>query len=79
MILFQCPAKFRQADENIANMKKFFTGIDRGNLNFCWEPRGPWDEKVVTKICKDLDLWHVVDPFKTRTATPKNAISGCME
>ncbi len=69
-ILFQCPAKFRQTDENIANMKKFFEKIKRGTMNFAWEPRGPWEDKVVRKICNDLDLWHVVDPFKARTTTP---------
>lgn len=69
-ILFQCPAKFTQTDEHIADMRKFFKRIDRGSLNFVWEPRGPWDDKVVKKICKDLDLWHVVDPFKARTVTP---------
>lgn len=71
-ILFQCPAKFRQTDENIANLRKFFKGIDRGGINFCWEPRGPWDDKVVGKICRDMDLWHVVDPFVKRTMTPDN-------
>ena len=69
-ILFQCPAKFTQSDENIANMRGFFKKIDRGDLNFAWEPRGPWDDKVVKKICKDLDLWHCVDPFDKRTVTP---------
>ena len=69
-ILFQCPAKFRQTTENIANMKKFFKKAKRGELNFAWEPRGPWEDKVVRKICTDLDLWHVVDPFVKRTVTP---------
>src|SRR6187399_1087333 len=64
-ILFQCPAKFRQTDENIANLRKFFKKIKRGDLNFAWEPN------VVSKICHDLDLWHVVDPFVARTTTPE--------
>ena len=70
-ILFQCPAKFRQTDENIANLRKFFKKVKRGKLNFAWEPRGPWDPKIVAKICNDLDLWHVVDPFVARTTTPE--------
>jgi uncharacterized protein YecE (DUF72 family) len=70
-ILFQCPAKFRQTDENISNLRKFFKKINRGELNFAWEPRGPWDDKVIAKICNDLDLWHVVDPFVRRTMTPE--------
>jgi uncharacterized protein YecE (DUF72 family) len=69
-ILFQCPAKFRPTDENIRNLRKFFKKVDRGELNFAWEPRGAWDDKAVKKICNDLDLWHAVDPFKTRTVTP---------
>lgn len=71
-ILFQCPAKFTQTEEHIADMRAFFKKIERGKMNFAWEPRGPsWDDKVVKKICKDLELWHVVDPFKARTVTPE--------
>lgn len=69
-ILFQCPAKFKQTDDNIRSLRKFFGEADRGELNFAWEPRGPWDEKVVKKICDDLELWHCVDPFKIPTTTP---------
>ena len=69
-ILFQCPAKFKQTPANIKNLRKFFKSIDRGDMNFVWEPRGPWEDKVVKKICDDLDLWHCVDPFKHRTVTP---------
>lgn len=69
-ILFQCPAKFKQTDLNIKNLRKFFKTIDRGEMNFVWEPRGPWQDRVVKKICGELDLWHVVDPFKSRTVTP---------
>ena len=69
-ILFQCPASFRQTKENIANLEKFFAGISRGKLNFCWEPRGAWDRKLVKAICQDLNLWHVVDPFAEQTVTP---------
>lgn len=71
-IIFQCPAKFRQNDENIANLKLFFSTINRGELNLGWEPRGDWDDKVVHKLCRDLDLWHVVDPFARATLTPDN-------
>ncbi len=69
-ILFQCPAKFRQTDENINNLRKFFKKIKRRDLNFAWEPRGAWDDKIVSTICSDLDLWHCVDPFVRRTMTP---------
>lgn len=69
-ILFQCPASFKQNQENISNLEKFFSRIKRGKLNFCWEPRGNWDDKTVRRICEDLKLWHVVDPFMKRTVTP---------
>jgi len=71
-ILFQCPAKFVQSDTNIKNIRKFFKKIDRGEMNFAWEPRGKtWDNKTIEKICRDLDLWHCVDPFFNRTVTPE--------
>jgi len=69
-ILFQCPASFRQSEENVANLEKFFGSIDRQDLNLCWEPRGDWDSDVVGSICDKLGLWHVVDPFLGETVTP---------
>lgn len=79
-ILFQCPASFKQTSENIANLTEFFSSIERedpdergskdsGGLNLCWEPRGDWDPKVVKRICNELKLWHVVDPFVNQTVT----------
>jgi len=71
-ILFQCPAKFIQSPTNIKNIRKFFSKIERGDMNFAWEPRGKtWDTKTIEKICRDLDLWHCVDPFFHRTVTPE--------
>ncbi|MDX6304757.1 MAG: hypothetical protein QOI77_1726 [Blastocatellia bacterium] len=69
-ILFQCPASFRQTKENIANLEKFFSAIDRQDLTLCWEPRGNWDNAIVASICADLELCHVVDPFVAKTMTP---------
>lgn len=69
-ILFQCPAKFTQTREHIANLRKFFKRIDRGGMNCVWEPRGPWEDKVIKKICGEMDLWHCVDPFIRQTVTP---------
>jgi hypothetical protein len=28
-----------------------------------WEPRGPWPDVTVERLCGDLDLLHAVDPF----------------
>lgn len=70
-ILFQCPAKFTQNATNVKNIRKFFESIDRGDMNLIWEPRGnTWDDKTLTKLCDDLDLWHCVDPFARRNVTP---------
>jgi uncharacterized protein YecE (DUF72 family) len=70
-ILFQCPAKFVQSATNIKNIRRFFKKIERGKMNFAWEPRGKtWETKTIEKICRDLDLWHCVDPFFNRTVTP---------
>jgi len=69
-VLFQCPAKFTQTKENISSLRKFFKRIDRGGMNCVWEPRGPWDDAVIKKICDDLNLWHCVDPFVRSTVTP---------
>lgn len=69
-VLFQCPASFTPTPEHIANLEKFFSSVERGGLNFCWEPRGAWDDELVRALCKQLDLWHVVDPFVSQTVTP---------
>jgi uncharacterized protein YecE (DUF72 family) len=74
-ILFQCPASFKQTKENISNLEKFFGKLNRkenndGQFRFGWEPRGDWDSRVVTRICEDLGLWHVVDPFVGKSVTP---------
>jgi uncharacterized protein YecE (DUF72 family) len=69
-ILFQCPASFKQSTVNISNLERFFSSINRGRFNFCWEPRGDWNSQIVKSLCVDLKLWHVVDPFVSKTATP---------
>jgi uncharacterized protein YecE (DUF72 family) len=72
-ILFQCPASFAQTNENVANLEKFFKSLSHSakDLNLAWEPRGEWDSKLVKQICDGLGLWHAVDPFVTKTITPR--------
>jgi len=70
-ILFQCPARFQPLPENVINMKRFFSDIDRTGLNLAWEPRGKlWEDALVRELCEDLDLWHCVNPFQRPTVTP---------
>ncbi len=71
-ILFQCPVSFRQTRENTSNLEKFFSTINRGAFNFCWEPRGDWEGEIIESICHAFKLWHVVDPFSRKTVTPNN-------
>lgn len=72
-ILFQCPARFQPLPENILNLKEFFSNINRGDLNFAWEPRGKlWEDDVIKDLCDELDLWHCVNPFARPTVTPQN-------
>jgi len=60
-ILFQTPKSFKDMDENLQNMREFFGSIE-GKFTFGFEPRG-WREDRIKKICEELDLIHVVDPF----------------
>lgn len=69
-VLFQCPASFKPEKENVANLRKFFSSVERGGMNFAWEPRGSWDATLIKKLCTELDLWHAVDPFSTTSVTP---------
>lgn len=65
VIVFQTPKSFRESEENIRNMKEFFSSIER-EFVFCWEPRG-WRSESVREVCERLDLVHVVDPFVERS------------
>lgn len=69
IILFQCPASFKQEKENIKNIYEFFRSISRSkDQSFIWEPRGKWSKNVIRDICGDLKLIHCVDPFKNKQA-----------
>lgn len=73
-VLFQCPASFVPSDENLDNLKDFFTHVATGTgLEYLWEPRGAWPDPLVREVCDDLRLVHVVDPFSARTVTPNRA------
>jgi len=63
IIIFQSPASFKESEDNIRNIYNFFNSVEKDFI-FGWEPRGRWRSEIVEKICRDLDLIHVVDPFK---------------
>ena len=69
LVVFQCPASFEPTKDNKANMRAFFGAIDRGGLQFAWEPRGAWTDVEIADLCAELGLIHCVDPFIRRPVT----------
>jgi uncharacterized protein YecE (DUF72 family) len=70
-VLFQCPASFTPTPTHVRALRKFFTKIERLPGMVClWEPRGDWPRPLLTELCSELALVHVVDPFVARTVTP---------
>jgi uncharacterized protein YecE (DUF72 family) len=70
-VLFQCPASFKPAPENVRNLRAFFSAVGREQFIFLWEPRGGWPRELIAELCAELDLVHVVDPLVERTVTPR--------
>ncbi len=67
-IVFQCPATFGPTTANLAALYAFFERIETRGTK-AWEPRGSWPSHLVGKVCEDLGLVHVVDPFAAEPAT----------
>jgi uncharacterized protein YecE (DUF72 family) len=75
-MLFQTPASFTPAADNVARMRRFFERIERPRARLLWEPRGvPWVDArpLALSLCDDLGLVHVVDPFVT-APTPEHPV-----
>ena len=67
-LLFQCPASFVPTPDNVANLRSFFSRIERPAARLLWEPRGgAWvaQRALAHALCDELGLVHVVDPFVT--------------
>ncbi|MBC7128805.1 MAG: DUF72 domain-containing protein [Thermoplasmatales archaeon] len=64
IIVFQCPPNFHESAENIRNIEQFFSSIERKFL-YAIELRGNWRREKIIEICKNFDLIHCVDPFKS--------------
>ncbi|MEM7825543.1 MAG: DUF72 domain-containing protein [Candidatus Aenigmatarchaeota archaeon] len=60
--LIQLPANFKENEENIKNVEKFFSKVKKDNFSIALELRG-WSEKGFENICKKFDLISCVDPF----------------
>lgn len=74
IVVIQCPPSFKPTDKHVANMREFLGQIDRGGHKLAWEPRGDFEEEtdLILELCQELDLIHVVDPFRNEvlTSTP---------
>lgn len=67
-VAFQTPATFAPTDANRAAMYRFFESI-RTEAVKAVELGGRWATHVVERICEELGLVHVVDPFEQEPAT----------
>lgn len=74
IVVIQCPTSFKPTKENLENMSSFFSSVERGKLNIAWEPRGgAWENRIVRRLCEELDLIHAVDPFLSAPCYIKDA------
>ena len=65
VLLLQTPASFKPTKDNLDNLKRFISKIDRRGLTLVWEPRGKeWEDELLMELCKSLDLVHCVDPLR---------------
>ncbi len=70
VIVFQTPARFQETPEHVENLYAFFSRVPREGRVLAWEPRGTWNQATLERIFQDLNLVHVVDPFKNESLTP---------
>jgi uncharacterized protein YecE (DUF72 family) len=71
-VLLQCSKSFRPTAENIQRLRDFVGQVERPAGRLLWEPRGQWPTQLLTELCAELDLVHVVDPMQTETVTPEH-------
>jgi uncharacterized protein YecE (DUF72 family) len=71
-IVFQCPASFGHTAVHVRNLRAFFRAVAKEAAGFrlCWEPRGDWSRQTVLKLCEELGLALVVDPFHSEPPAP---------
>jgi uncharacterized protein YecE (DUF72 family) len=70
-VLLQCPRSFRPTADNVERVRTFLTTVERPDARLLWEPRGEWPVELLSELCAELDLVHVVDPMQTETVTPE--------
>jgi uncharacterized protein YecE (DUF72 family) len=68
IVVFQCPPRFAATEEDVAQVRRFFTWATRDGLRFAWEPRhATWTSTLIADLCRELDLIHAVDPFESKS------------
>ncbi len=68
VVLFQSPASFGPEPENLRNLQRFFSRIEREGFKLAWEPRGDWPSNLVARICEDWELLRCIDPSEADKA-----------
>jgi len=71
ILLFQTPASFQPS--KLSDALEFFGRVANENLTIVWETRGaewekPEAQSALKKALKQIDVPHVVDPFRSRPA-----------
>lgn len=70
VVVMQLPPSMDASDENVKNLKEFLSTIERRGLAIGVEFRhSSWRPEVVSKVCHEVDVLHVVDPFRQETTT----------
>lgn len=70
-VLLQCPRSFRPTAANVGRLRSFLSQVERPAGRLLWEPRGEWPTQLLSELCAELDLVHVVDPMHAETVTPE--------
>lgn len=73
ILVVQTPPKFDSTREHIQNVRSFFSRVKRP-CAVAWEPRGRWDDETLKSLCTDLNLLHVVDPFRRKPSRKADLI-----
>ena len=70
-VLLQCPRSFRPTVVNVVRLRSFLSQVERPAGRLLWEPRGEWPTQLLTELCAELNVVHVVDPMHAETVTPE--------
>jgi uncharacterized protein YecE (DUF72 family) len=71
-VLLQCPRSFRPTVVNVGRLRSFMSQVERPAGRLLWEPRGDWPTQLLTELCAELNVVHVVDPMHAETVTPEH-------